>query len=90
MFRKSIAFIALGACLVGGGISLPTGADAAGRISMEQAKDRCFARVKRFASEGVGPNSRERSQYEIRAAYKRCIYGYTGQEAKTIPNFRRS
>ncbi|MEO0390143.1 MAG: hypothetical protein AAF218_04290 [Pseudomonadota bacterium] len=68
-------------------IAAPTPADAFQRISMAEAEQRCFNRVRRFANESVGRSGRDRSAFEIRSAYKRCIFGFTGKNATSVPDF---
>ena len=89
MITERFTRLALILCVASGSTTLPSTADAFQRISMEEAKERCFRRTKRFASEGVGPSGRERSEFEVRSMYKRCIYGYTGKNARNVPKFRR-
>jgi len=89
MAIQQLTLMALTLAFATGAISVPTAADAFQRISMKEAKERCFIRTKRFASEGVGPSGRERSEFEVRSMYKRCIYGYTGKNVRDVPKFRR-
>ena len=89
MVTNHITLMILFFGLIGGSFLTPSAADAYQRISMGAAKEKCFRRAKRFASEGVGPGGRERSEYEVRSMYKRCIYGYTGKNVRQVPTFRR-
>ena len=90
MDKLRISTLAMCSLLSAGSIALPTTAYAFERLTMAEAEKRCFLRTARFATEGAGPSGRERSAFEIRSNYQRCIYGYTGQNPASVPKFGRN
>ena len=67
---------------------LPQAAAARQHVAPTEAEALCLNRARRYARERVGPSSRERTDFEVRANYVRCIHGYTGQSPRVIPPLR--
>jgi hypothetical protein len=56
-----------------------------GRLSPSEAEARCFKRSVQYAYDSRGPNNIQPSDYQVRAAYLRCYFGFTRQEATRVP-----
>lgn len=69
----------------GSSFAMPADAQLFKRLGVAEAQERCILRTERFAASSLGPASRPPTAFEIRSKYKRCFYGYTGQNAQTVP-----
>lgn len=67
--------------------ALPSASSAqgGGKLSLSEAEARCLKRSAEYAYDTRGPNNIQPSDYQVRAGYLRCYFGFTRQEATRVP-----